>query len=137
MLLNMLYCTQDPSLDALSDEVIVIILRQAWAARPRRPASAEVRLACALQNVCRRVRRLIRQDALLALDLDFTKDFVSLKQGLWLLGRKGHPGCVTTHSKPACLGMRTRVKEGSPNKTSCRLYSAVYKWICPRLPVFR
>ena len=54
----------------------------------------------------------------MALDLDFTEEFVSLKQGLWLLGRKGHPGCVTTHSKPACPGMRARLKEGKQDVLS-------------------
>ena len=121
MLLNMWCCTQHPSLDALPDDVTVNILHQAWAARPRGPASAEVRLACGLQNVCRRFRRLIRQEAPLALDLDFTKAPVSQKQRAWLVRRRGHPGCVTPHSKRACLEMQIMSGNRQPKQDACRL----------------
>ena len=89
-----------------------------------------MRLACGLQNVCQRLRRLIRQDAPLPLDLDFTEAPVSLKQRAWLVRRKGRPGCVTPHSKRACPDMWTVIGNWQPKRNVMLLDSGVLTWLC-------
>jgi len=69
----------------LPDEVLVSILRRAWADRPPRPAAEEVRAAAGLASMCRRVRALLRTPPL-PLALDFSAECLSSAQHHWLLG---------------------------------------------------
>ncbi len=73
------------SLTALPDELLVSILRRAWAETPwTADAAGEVRAAAGLACVCRRWRALLRAQPL-PLALDFSGARLSAAQRRWLL----------------------------------------------------
>ncbi len=90
------------SLTSLPEDLIVSILRRAWADRPPRPAAEEVRAAAGLSCVCGRMRALLRE-APLALALDFSAECLSDAQRSWLLDpmQAGRVEAASFHTKDA------------------------------------
>ncbi len=87
------------SLTALPGELLVGILRRAWADRPLHFAAEEVRAAAGLASVCRRMRALLRVPPL-PLALDFSAKPVSDAQRRWLLdpAQAGRLEAASSHS---------------------------------------
>ncbi len=74
---------QQPSLDALPDDLLHKVLCAVWDARPASAACSEVRLALALKCVSRRFRRVLRARPL-RLRLDFSATRLAARHLDWL-----------------------------------------------------